>query len=119
MSTLMGCLADVSMKMHPRCFARSRPSRIIDQSRAQQAGRRGYIPILRTGETRWRIQHGIVYTGGVLQQDSLLTVHADLALVLEIALVSDEHHGEVVLVLDPKDLLMKLIDVLERFSSGY
>ena len=65
------------------------------------------------------MQHGVVYTGGVLTQDSLLTVHADLALVLEIALVSDEHHGEVVLVLDPKDLLMKLIDLLERFSSGY
>jgi hypothetical protein len=25
-STLLGCLVDISMKMHPRCFASSRPS---------------------------------------------------------------------------------------------
>ena len=48
----------------------------------------------------------------------LLTVHAHLTLVLEIALVSDEHHREVVLVFDSKDLLVELVDLLERLSSG-
>ena len=50
---------------------------------------------------------------------SKLTVHSDLTLVLEIALVSDEDHREVILVLDSKDLLMELVDFLERFPSGY
>jgi len=54
--------------------------------------------------------------GGVI---SLLTVHTDLTLVLEIALVSNEHHWEVILVLDPKDLLMELVDFLERLPGGY
>ena len=48
-----------------------------------------------------------------------LTVHPHLTLVLEIALVSDEDHRKVILVLDPKDLLMELVDFLERFPGGY
>ena len=50
---------------------------------------------------------------------SSLTVHPNLALVLEIAFVSNEHHRKVILILDPKDLLMELVDLLERLSSGY
>ena len=49
----------------------------------------------------------------------MLTVHANLTLVLEIAFVSNEHHRKVILVLDPEDLLMELVDFLERLSSGY
>ena len=48
-----------------------------------------------------------------------LTVHADLTLVLEVALISDEDHREIVLVLYPKNLLMKLVYLLERFPRGY
>ena len=52
-------------------------------------------------------------------QGLVLTVHAHLTLVLEIALVSDEDHREVVLVFHPQDLLMELVDFLERLPGGY
>jgi hypothetical protein len=50
---------------------------------------------------------------------SLLTVHFNLAVVLEIALLSVDHLQEVVLAPDPEDLLMELAGFLERFSGGY
>ena len=44
---------------------------------------------------------------------SLLTVHFNLAVVLEIALVSVEHLRGVVLAPDPEDLLMELAGFIE------
>jgi len=119
------------MKIHPRCFARSRPSIVyiasISPSIPHGAERRGRERepsplggISRSGK------RGKTHAGSrvcsLLQHNystSPLTVHADLTLVFEIALVPNEHHRKVILVLDPEDLLMELVDFLKRFSSGY
>lgn len=42
----------------------------------------------------------------------------NLALVLEIALVTNNDHGEVVLVLDAKDLLLEGCDFLKALAGG-
>lgn len=46
----------------------------------------------------------------------LLTLPGDLSLALQITLVADNHHGEVVLVLDSQDLLLESCDFLEALS---
>lgn len=46
----------------------------------------------------------------------LLTVHAHLALVFEIALVGDDDHGELIHVLDPQDLLIERADFFKRVA---
>ena len=106
------------MKVHPRCFARSRPSSVkhhsIDQSiphskRKIAWKRAGRIPIRKKGKDDTHTPGG--HVNGI--RSSKLTVHPNLTLVLEIALVSDENHWEVILVFDPKDLLMELVDFLE------
>lgn len=58
-------------------------------------------------------------SSGAQNRPRTLTVHADLALVLEVTLIPDEDHREIVLVLDPKNLLMELGYLLERFPRGY
>lgn len=113
------------MKMHPRCFARSRPSKVkhhsIDQSspsipHSKRDKGRSARGLSRSGE---KGEDGIRHSvhGRARKCNSLsspkLTVHPHLTLVLQIALVSDEDHRKVVLVLDPKDLLMELVDFLE------
>lgn len=42
-----------------------------------------------------------------------------MSLALEIALVAHDDHGEVVLVLDPEDLLLEGHDLLERLTVDY
>ncbi len=46
-----------------------------------------------------------------------LTLARDLSLALEIALVTDHNHGEIVLVLDPQDLLLECCDLLEALPG--
>jgi hypothetical protein len=86
-STLIRCLAEVSMNLHPKCLARSRPS---VTSRSEN------------------------HCSRVVS--ALHTVHANLALVLEIAFVSHNNNRERVLVLDSQDLLVENADFLERVS---
>lgn len=50
------------------------------------------------------------------EYDDLLTLSGDLSLALQIALVSNDDHGEVVLVLDSQDLLLESGDFLEALS---
>ena len=45
-------------------------------------------------------------------------VLADDALVLQVALVADEHHGHVLGVLDPEDLLPEVLQVVEGGLGG-
>ena len=87
-------LADVSMNLQPKFRARVWPS---ENGAGQQGacGRRG------VGE---RAAH---------------TLCGDLPLAVEIALVADDNHGEVVLVLDPQDLLLECHDFLEALAVGY
>ena len=47
------------------------------------------------------------------------TLCRHLPLAIEIALVTDDNHGEVVLVLDPEDLLLECHDLLEALPVGY
>jgi hypothetical protein len=103
--TLVECLADVPMKsVHPRCFARSRPSvQLISPSIHRRANP----------------TNGIVDGGRVGAIASSLTVPVHLALVVAITLVPDEQNRDITLVLDPKDLLMKAVGFLERFPGGY
>jgi hypothetical protein len=56
---------------------------------------------------------GDITTGGDRR-----TLSLDLPLVLEITLVGDDEDGEVILVLDTKDLLMELGDFLEGVARG-
>ena len=118
------------MKMHPRCFARSRPSverhgsSSISSSISNAAGRK-VIGKARKTMTRPVEQESRAHdTQGLLARDTVsrtqvLTIHAHLTLVLEIALVSDENHWEIIFVLYPKNLLMKLVDLFEGFPGGY
>lgn len=46
------------------------------------------------------------------------TLSCDLALALQIALVANDNHGEVVLVLHTQDLLLECRDLLEALSAG-
>lgn len=46
----------------------------------------------------------------------LLTLPGHLSLALQITLVADNHHREVVLVLDSQDLLLESCDFLEALS---
>ena len=46
------------------------------------------------------------------------TVHANLALVLEVALVRNDDDWEVVLILDAQDLLVECADLLEAVARG-
>lgn len=62
-----------------------------------------FVRISQSG-TSWDVSRSSERDGG--RVTSLLTVYLHLALGLEIALVSDGHHREVVLALNPKDLLM-------------
>jgi hypothetical protein len=48
---------------------------------------------------------------------AVLTLTGDLALALQIALVSDDDHGEVVLILHAQDLLLEGGDFLEALSG--
>ena len=54
-----------------------------------------------------------------VSRTQVLTIHAHLTLVLEIALDSDENHWEIIFVLYPKNLLMKSVDLFEGFPGGY
>ena len=47
------------------------------------------------------------------------TVHANLALILQIALVCDNDDWERVLILDTENLLMECANFLERVPRGY
>ena len=47
------------------------------------------------------------------------TLCRDLPLAIEIALVTDDNHGEVVLVLYSQDLLLERHNLLEALSVGY
>jgi hypothetical protein len=46
----------------------------------------------------------------------MLTLPGDFSLAFQIALVANNHHGEVVLVLDSQDLLLEGRDFLEALS---
>jgi hypothetical protein len=52
-------------------------------------------------------------------EEKELTFGADLALVLQVALVADDDDGEVVPVLDAEDLLLEGHDLLEALPAGY
>jgi len=88
-STLMRCFADVSMNLHPKCLARSRPSIV-----------RRFVSMIQTN----------------IRKDKP-TVHANLPLVFQVTLVCDNDDRERVLVLYPKDLLMKSADFLKRVAG--
>jgi hypothetical protein len=76
-STLMRCLADVSMNRHPKCLASSRPS-------------------VRSKSDRTSQKPGLARTMGT-----------DLTLVLQIALVRHYYDWKVIPVLDAQNLGMK------------
>ena len=66
-------------------------------------------------------QHGESHTkreGEGEREGERRTVHANLALVLEIALVGDDDDGERVLVLHPEDLLVERRDFFKRVAGG-
>ena len=87
-------LADVSMNLQPKFRARVWPS---EQTR------------------------GLAKGGTILRRERLVarTLCRHLPLAIEIALVTDDNHGEVVLVLDPEDLLLECHDLLEALPVGY
>jgi hypothetical protein len=88
------------MKRQPKCFARSRPSVescISQNSRASTADGKCVSP---DRHTRAR------------------TIHAHLALVLEIAFVGNDDDGERVLVLYSEDLLVERRDFFKRVAGG-
>ncbi len=86
-------LADVSMNLQPNDRARASPS----------AGGQ------RTAADRGEQAPGV-------RGDKGRTLFCDFSLALEVARVADHHHGEVVLVLDPEDLLLERGDLLEALS---
>jgi len=47
------------------------------------------------------------------------TLCGDLSLAVEITLVANDNHGEVVLVLDAENLLLEGHDLLEALAVGY
>ncbi len=48
----------------------------------------------------------------------ILTMSVNLALALKIALVADDDHGEVILVLDSQDLLLECGDFFKALAGG-
>ena len=72
------------MKRQPKCLARSRPS-AVDET--------------------------YPYTCERLNKR---TIHANLALKLQVTLISNDNNGERVLILDSENLLVKRADFLER-----
>ena len=86
------------MNLHPKCLARSRPSVIRAVSTLRDVvggkGRKKNVG------KRYR------------------TIHPDLTLVLQVALVGNEDDREAILVLHPQDLLVECADFLERIPGG-
>ena len=76
-STLIRCLADVSTSLHPRSLASSRPSAAITVSKCRS----------------------VIDRGGCEGRRGVHTVHANLALILQIALISNQDDRETILVL--------------------
>ena len=87
-STLIRCLADVSIKRQPKCFARSRPS------------------------------EGNPLSPPLKGRQGMRTVHSNLTFVLEVALVGHNYDGKRILVLDPQNLLMERANFFKRVSRG-
>jgi len=99
----MRCLADVSMNLHPKCLARSRPS--VNNNDQQDVATSSSVVITEgTGE------------GCVLGR--LRTVHPDLTLVLQVALIGDQDNWKAILVLDSQDLLVEGADFFKRVPGG-
>src|SRR5271154_6938812 len=94
-STLMRCLADVSINLQPKCFARSLPS--VDVDDTHQLANLWLAP------------------GG---DKGKLTVFANLTFVLEIHLVCNKNHREGLSILDTQNALMEGSDFLERVARG-
>ena len=92
LSTLTRVLADVSMNLQPKCFARSRPS---VEGQAMVSPRFRDIKGCRG-----------------------LTVHPHLPLVFQIALVGNDDNWERVLVLHTQDLLVEGANFLKRIAGG-
>ena len=99
-STLIRCLADVSMNLHPRCLARSRPSVIVTVSKFRNVTGR------HDGRTGRRRCVGV------------RTIHADLPFVFQVALIGDQDDRETILVFYPQDLLVERADFLKGISGG-
>ena len=74
------------MNLHPKCFARSRPSktRVRDLQEVQLLARR--------------------------------TVHPNLSLVFQVTLVGDDDDGERILILHSQNLLVEGADFLKRIA---
>lgn len=88
-STLIRCLADVSMNLQPKCFARSRPSDKRVQHQSHLITRQLGHPITRT-------------------------IHTDLTFILQVALVRHHNYRERILVFHSENLLVECADLLKR-----
>ena len=89
-STLIRCLADVSMNRQLKCFARSRPSGQMIDSLAEPYGVRC--------DTR--------------------TIEPHLPFIFKITLIGNNNNGEDVSILDSQDLLIEGADFLKRVPRG-